>query len=160
METEFEKQQALFWQQVGEHGCMVLSTSLHDEVTSRMMSFLLLEGELWFQTDRRFQKYRQLRENPRVSLCRDNMTIHGLCREVGRPSDNPAFCEKYRQFLSRSYRLYTGLEEERLFAITPVKAKKWMYDEDGQPYVETLDFRQGVYEKEAYSCQKSSCPSF
>ena len=59
METEFEKQQALFWQQVGEHGCMVLSTSLHDEVTSRMMSFLLLEGELWFQTDRRVQKYRQ-----------------------------------------------------------------------------------------------------
>ena len=88
------------------------------------------------------------------------MTIQGLCREVGRPSDNPAFCEKYRQFFSRSYRLYTGLEEERLFAITPVKAQKWMYDEDGQPYVETLDFRQRVYGKEAYPCQKSSCPSF
>lgn len=54
---------------------MVLSTSLNDVVTSRMMSVVLINKKIYFQTDRTFRKYRQLKENPRVSLCVDNMQI-------------------------------------------------------------------------------------
>lgn len=48
---------------------MVLSTSLHDEVTSRMMSFIIQDEKFYFQTDNRFRKYAQLRgEQPDFSM--------------------------------------------------------------------------------------------
>ncbi len=54
---------------------MVLSTSHNDIVTSRMMSIVLIEGVFYFQTDITFRKYEQIKNNPKVSLCIDNMQI-------------------------------------------------------------------------------------
>lgn len=152
METAFAQQKNLFFRQLGEHGCMVLSTSLHDEVTSRMMSFIIQDGKFYFQTDKRFRKYAQLKGNSRVSLCRDNMAMEGICSEMGKPSDFPAFCELYQKYFSASYRRYTDMEEERLFVVTPVRLEKWIY-EDNQPYMEILDFQSRTYEKVRYVCQ-------
>ena len=81
---EFEAHMQNFFQEFGSGRHMVLSTSLHDHVTSRMMSVIQMDGLFWFQTDRHFRKYRQLAENPRVALCADNIQIEGLCREAGR----------------------------------------------------------------------------
>lgn len=152
METAFVQQENLFFQQLGEYGCMVLSTSLHDEVTSRMMSFIIYDGKFYFQTDKRFRKYAQLKGNSRVSLCRDNMAVEGICSEMGKPCDFPAFCELYQKYFSASYRRYTGMEEERLFVVTPARLEKWIY-EGNQPYMEILDFQSQTYEKVQYVCQ-------
>ena len=152
METAFVQQENLFFQQLGEHGCMVLSTSLHDEVTSRMMSFIIYDGKFYFQTDKRFRKYAQLKGNSRVSLCRDNMAVEGICSEMGKPCDFPAFCELYQKYFSASYRRYTGMEEERLFVVTPARLEQWIY-EGNQPYMEILDFQSQTYEKVQYVCQ-------
>ena len=150
--TTFAQERKLFFQQLGEHGCMVLSTSLHDDVTSRMMSFIIQGGKFYFQTDKRFRKYAQLKENRRVSLCRDNMAVEGICSEMGKPSDFPAFCKLYQKYFSTSYQRYTGMEEERLFVVTPARLEKWIY-EGNQPYMEILDFQSQTYEKVQYVCQ-------
>ena len=152
METAFAQQKNLFFRQLGEHGCMVLSTSLYDEVTSRMMSFIIQNGKFYFQTDKRFRKYAQLKGNNRVSLCRYNMAMEGICSEIGRPSDFPVFCKLYEKYFSASYRRYTGMEEERLFVVIPVRLEKWIY-EDNQPYMEILDFQSQTYEKVRYICR-------
>lgn len=131
---------------------MVLSTSLHDEVTSRMMSFIIQDEKFYFQTDNRFRKHAQLRGNSRVSLCRDNMAVEGICSEIGKPSDFPVFCKLYQKYFPASYQRYTGMKEERLFVVTPMRLEKWIY-EDKQPYMEILDFQFQTYEKMKYDCE-------
>ena len=140
---EFEAHMQNFFQEFGSGRHMVLSTSLHDHVTSRMMSVVQMDGLFWFQTDRRFRKYSQLAENPRVALCADNIQIEGLCREAGRPLDNAAFAALYRARFPSSFGRYTHLSGELLFAVTPVYLERWLY-RDGEPYLEQflLDSRQ------------------
>lgn len=85
-----------FYKELGESKKMVLSTSLNDVVTSRMMSIVILNKKIYFQTDRTFRKYNQLLENPKVSLCIDNIQIEGYCKEVGIPSNNVEFVDAYK----------------------------------------------------------------
>lgn len=47
----FEDKYLKFWQEFGTCKKMVLSTSLNDKVTSRMMSIVVMDGKLYFQTD-------------------------------------------------------------------------------------------------------------
>ena len=128
---------------------MVLSTSLHDEVTSRMMSFIIQDEKFYFQTDKRFRKHSQLKGNSRVSLCRDNMAVEGICSEIGKPSDFPV--QRVSDFHHLPDRL-AGMKEERLFVVTPMRLEKWIY-EDKQPYMEILDFQFQTYEKMKYDCE-------
>ena len=54
-----------FYKELGESKKMVLSTSLNDVVTSRMMSIVVLNKKIYFQTDRTFRKYKQI--NPKTT---------------------------------------------------------------------------------------------
>lgn len=85
-----------FYKELGESKKMVLSTSLNDVVTSRMMSIVVLNKKIYFQTDRTFRKYKQIKENPQVSLCIDNIQMEGYCEQVGIPSDNAEFVDVYK----------------------------------------------------------------
>ena len=84
----FEDIYKAFLQEFGKGKKMVLSTSLQDHVTSRMMSVVQREGIFYFQTDSEMRKYKQLSGNPRVALCIENIQIEGLCREIGRPPED------------------------------------------------------------------------
>lgn len=149
---EFEvKCQALF-NQIGNHKTMVLSTSLNDRVTSRMMSTIIIGDKFYFQTDVTFRKYKQIQGNPSVALCADNIQIEGICREIGYPQDNAEFCELYSKHFSVSYELYSRLKNERLFAVSPIYIQRWIYEDD-RPFVEIFDFLNRVYKKKAYILQ-------
>lgn len=147
--NEFKIKCQEFFEHMGNHKTMVLSTSLNDKVTSRMMSIIIIHGKFYFQTDNTFRKYKQIQGNPHVALCTDNIQIEGVCREVGRPQDNSEFCKLYREYFSVSYELYSGLENERLFEISPTFIQKWIYD-NGKPFVEAFDFENKTYSKWEY----------
>lgn len=125
----FEDIYKAFLQEFGKGKRMVLSTSLQDHVTSRMMSVVQREGIFYFQTDSEIRKYKQLSGNPRVALCIENIQIEGLCREIGRPPE----------------------DSERLFAVTPLFIERWMYL-DGKPFVEELDVERQIYMRREYAC--------
>lgn len=129
---------AALFRELGEAAKMVLSTSLNDVVTSRMMSVVILDGRLYFQTDRTLRKYGQLTGNANVALCADNLQIEGRCEEAGRPLENAAFCAAYRKHFPGSYDAYTALKNERLFSVTPTRIERWIYLE-GAPYLEIFD---------------------
>lgn len=129
---------------------MVVSTSLHDRVTSRMLSVVLIDGKFYFQTDRTFRKYRQIKGNPRVALCIDNMQIEGQSEEIGVPMENAAFCKMYRECFKNSFERYSALENERLFAVMPTFIERWCYI-DGAPYLETFVLENGVHTLTPYS---------
>ncbi len=143
-----EKYQA-FLSEFGKGRKMVLSTSLNDRVSSRTMSVVLIKGLFYFQTDVTFSKYQQLKSNPNVALCIDNIQIEGVCMEIGHPMDNDAFCEHFQQCFKGSYDAYTALENERLFAVKPTYIERWVY-QDGVPYIESFDVEAQTYEINRY----------
>lgn len=149
MMIDFEKKVNELFSEFGTHETMVLSTSLNDKVSSRMMSIILLDGKFLFQTDRNFRKYSQIKSNPNVALCASNLQIEGVCKEIGNPTDNIEFCRLYREFYPSAYELYSNLGSEVLFGIEPVFIQKWIY-ENGKPYIETWDFSSKNYEKRSY----------
>lgn len=147
--TIFEKEISTFFEQFGEYKLMVLSTSLDDKVSSRMMSIVAFDGKFYFQTDKTLRKYAQLQGNPNVSLCIDNIQIEGSCIEFGKPADHPKFCELFAKYYKGSYDSYSFLPDERLFEVAPVFIERWLY-ENGDPFIETFDFTTGSYERIAY----------
>ena len=147
---EFQEAYASLLKELGGSRKMVLSTSLRDAVTSRMMSVVILHGRFYFQTDAASRKYRQLKGNPRVSLCTENIQIEGHCREAGAPLEGREFASAYQKAFPSSYRRYSGLESERLFEVAPAFIQKWTYRE-GVPYIETFDVANGRYQASRYA---------
>lgn len=145
----FEKQCQLFFKEFGSHKKMVLSSSLENKVTARMISIVAANGIFYFQTDKNSRKYDQLKKNPSISLCMDNVQIEGICKELGHPLDHPVFCSLYQKFFQGSYNTYSSLLNERLFAMEPFFIQKWIY-QDTKPFIETFDFNTGLYKFEPY----------
>ncbi len=145
----FEEKYMKFWQEFGDSKKMVLSTSYRDIVTSRMMSVVHLNNQLYFQTDCMLRKYHQLINNSHVALCINNIQLEGICEELGQPLQNEAFCTAFKACFPGSYDYYTALPNERLFVITPKLIERWVYVEE-VPYVETFDVANRKYELKRY----------
>lgn len=123
---------------------MVLSSFDDGKVSSRMMSVVCINGAFHFQTDRTFRKYQQLIGNPQAALCIDNIQIEGVCREVGQPLDDPAFCRIFAECFPGSFRAYSSLENERLFVLEPEYVQRWVY-KDNVPFIEVFDIKKQEY---------------
>ena len=143
--TTFNEQLCDFWKMFENGKKMVLSTSLDDYVTSRMMSIIQMDGFLYFQTDKTFRKYEQLIKNRRVALCIDNIQIEGICEELGRPLENEAFVQNYKLYFASSFERYTQLENERMFKVTPQYIKLWIYEE-GKPFEKIFDIQRQKFD--------------
>lgn len=139
-----------FLNEFGKSKKMVLSTSENNRVTSRMMSIIQMDGRFYFQTDKSFGKYSQIKNNPFVALCMDNIQIEGICKEIGRPIENEAFSSAYKECFSGSYKMYSSLEDERLFVIEPTYLERWSY-KDGVPFLEEFDIEKEDYKLERYT---------
>lgn len=138
-----------FFDRLGNAKKMVLSTSFKDEVSSRMMSLVIINHCFYFQNDSTFRKYHQLKNNSHVSLCIDNIQIEGVSEELGHPLENAEFSEQFKKNFVGSYNLYTNLKNERLFKITPNYIKLWIY-ENKTPYTISFNFEDQTVKKEKY----------
>lgn len=147
--VEFQEEYTRFFKEFGESRKMVLSTSLHDIVSSRTMSIVALDERLYFQTDKTSRKYNQLKGNPNVSLCIDNIQIEGHCEEVGIPLENIEFSNAFKKHFLSSYIGYTSLKNERLFVVIPSYIQRWLYI-DGTPYIEVFDVVNKRYSLNQY----------
>lgn len=134
----FSEEYARFWDEFGSGRTMVLATAQDEEVSARMMSVVAFEGKLCFQTDRTFRKYAALRRNPHAALCIDNISIEGTVEEIGAPSVNPGFLTHFSASFPGSFKSYSGLHNEVVFALTPRRIERWLYLE-GQPFIEVFD---------------------
>ena len=149
--NSFELKKEEIFSNFGYSKNMVLSTSYQGKVTSRMMSVIIFDGEFYFQTDKNFMKYNQIKNNPNVSLCCDNISIEGIGTELGKPLDNNRFIKLYEKYYNYSYQQYSSLQNERLFKVTPLYIQIWIY-ENAKPYIEIIDFKSNEYRKTLYEC--------
>ena len=60
MQNKYQQKYTEIFQQIGDHAKLVLATSLNNKVSARTMSFVILEGSLYFQTDKEMRKYQDI----------------------------------------------------------------------------------------------------
>lgn len=145
----FESRLNEFYKSFGTHKAMVLSTSVGDKVSSRMMSIICIDGEFFFQTDKTSRKCIQISKNKNAALCIENIQIEGTCEEYGTPAENQEFLRLYKKCYPDSFAMYSSLKNEILFKLTPSLIQRWIY-ESGRPYIETFDFLREEYKKLQY----------
>ncbi len=128
------------YDQLGDSGIIVLATASEDEPTVRSMSYVMVEGKLYFQTESTMEKAIQMKQNPKVALCQSNIAIKGTAASRGRilSEKNAAVMELYKKKHRGSYDAYSHMETGELYEVTPTFITVWTYME-GEPYRIYLD---------------------
>lgn len=153
MTADFDEKVNKLFERLGESRVMVLATGAAKQISARSMSVVIYNNRFYFQTDRTFLKYRQLKENSNAALCCENISVEGSCRELGRPLDDRDFCRSYRKHFEGSFNAYSNLDNEVLFEFIPRVIKMWIYEND-VPYTEVYDFESHCCHKLRQACDK------
>ena len=144
---KFEAASEKLFRDIGNSGIMVLSTCSGDRVTSRPMSVVVIDGRFYFQTDETYLKYRQLTDNPNVSLSVKNYSIEGIARDIGKPSENSGFISAMTKYFQSAVSRWSALPSERVIEVSPTLIRSWIYEND-VPFTEHFDFTKQIYIKE------------
>ena len=145
----YERKLSELFRTIGTVRKMVLSTSFDNRVTSRMMSFVIFDNKFYCQTDKTFLKYQQIKSNPNVALCIDNVQIEGIAKNIGKPLENKKFINLFKQYYKTSYEIYSFLENEILLEIDPSFIRVWI-NKDFIPVREFYNLRTKEFKKESY----------
>lgn len=144
---EYEAALQKLFRDIGNSGIMVLSTCSGDRVTSRPMSVVVIDGRFYFQTDETYLKYRQLTDNPNVSLSVKNYSIEGIARDIGKPSENAEFMSAMTTHFPSAVSRWSALPSERVIEVSPTLIRSWIY-ENYVPFTEHFDFTKQIYIRE------------
>lgn len=147
MDKYLETEKYIF-NKLDDCGKVVLATCVDDLVAARMISIIIHDNKIYFQTDLRMEKAKEIKKNSNVAICIDSIQIKGICKYVGKPSHIEWFIDKYKIKHPNAYALYSDLEYERVFEIKPTYAKVWTYIQE-IPCIKRIDF-----EKRAYMCDR------
>ena len=145
----YERKLSELFRTIGKVRKMVLSTSFDNRVTSRMMSFVIFDNKFYCQTDKTFLKYQQIKSNPNVALCIDNIQIEGIAKNIGKPLENKKFINLFKQYYKTSYEIYSFLENEILLEIEPTFIGVWTY-KDFIPIREFYNLETKEIKEESY----------
>lgn len=132
-----------------KRGRFVLSSSFEDKVTSRMMSTIFYDNKIYFQTDKDFEKTKQIIANPNVALCIDNIQIEGYAKIIGPTLEQGKIMELYKTKHLRSFNSYSHLENTIMMEVTLHKVVLWKYIEE-HSFRCIYDFENKVYTEEKY----------
>lgn len=139
MEIAYETLKQEIEETLDNNGVWVLSTSLHDVVTSRPMSVVHIGLDVYFQTNACYVKYEQMRENPHVALSCQNVSMEGMALDIGN-WDVPENAQVMALYMAKhpgSFKAYGALDGQRVYKVVPTKIKLWKYA-DGRPFREVL----------------------
>jgi general stress protein 26 len=151
VQEEFENKIKELWTKMGKSKIMVLATSKENKVTARMMSCVIIDEAVYFQTDKTFIKYEQITANPFVALCVDNIQIEGVATVIGSPlaSANSIFADAFQQYHKGSFDAYSHLKNETVIQVTAQKITIWEYEAD-KPFRAVFDISNHEYSRTAY----------
>lgn len=74
--------------EISDKYTMVLATSDENIVTARNITTMLINDRIYFQTDSRMEKVKQIIKNPHVALCVENIQILGKAKLLGSWNEN------------------------------------------------------------------------
>jgi uncharacterized pyridoxamine 5'-phosphate oxidase family protein len=151
MELNYQHELEKIYTHIGESKIMALATSGQNHPTVRLMSCIICQNKIFFQTGTDLIKYKQICENNNVALCVDNIQIEGVANILGRTNDkqHSEIMEVYKKHYKNSYETYSHNETEVLMEVVLKKIIKWDY-EDGKPYRIFIDISDKQVKKEMY----------
>lgn len=147
MNLDYETLKKEFFHHLEQEGSLVLATASDQHVTARMISHIILDEAIYFQTDQTFEKVKQIKINPNVALCVGNIQIEGTAILLGHPFTCPPFLEKFSRVHTDSKEQYSKMKDEVVIKVDPKKVVFWKY-EDGKPLRDFLNLEtQTAYRK-------------
>ncbi|MBR5521199.1 MAG: pyridoxamine 5'-phosphate oxidase family protein [Oscillospiraceae bacterium] len=151
----FTEKKNEFFDRLGENCYMVLATTHNDYPLASMMTCVVFDGAIWMQTDKKFPKYDQIKNNSQVALCKGPVQIEGKALLCGHPLDegNEKFAEMLKKYYPDSYEMYSKVETEVVIKIIPEKAIDWLY-EKGDSCIYHLDFVNEKVDVQIYKNSK------
>jgi len=151
MKQDFYKELDKIYSQIGDAKELPLATSSKNNPTVRIVSCIILNGKIYFQTGTDLLKYEQICENNNVALCFNFIQISGTASIIGKTNDkkNNEIMDVYKKHYPKSYETYSHHDKEVLIEITPKKIIKWDY-ENGKPYRIFFDMEKETIEREMY----------
>ncbi len=151
---DFQTELNRVYTQLGAAPLMVLATCSENRPTARMMSCVIYDGKIVFQTATGFLKFRQMEENPWAALCTGNIQIEGTVRITGHPFDegNSEFARLYQTHHRGSWDTYSHMKTDRVCEVSPTLITLWCYEQEEprEPYRIFLDMLNGTVRKEMY----------
>jgi general stress protein 26 len=119
---------------------IVLATSLEDRVTARTVSFANDGLDIFFMSWGHHHKCEQIRGNPKVALCRDNVQIEGVAEILGSPLDekNVKYADRLRDKYPDDYERFADQSGMVIVKVVPTAVTIFGKGEDGF-YLDCLD---------------------
>jgi len=139
MEISYEALQREILDILSEHKVWVLATADQRRVSARSMSIVNDGLHLYFQTDRDLLKCTQIEKNPRVALCRDNVSMEGSAEIKGswQEFNCPAVLTLYQASHQGSFDTYGNMPGEVVIEVKLSLVTLWKYA-GRKPYREFL----------------------
>ncbi len=109
-----------------------LATAAGNHVTVRTINAVNMGMKIYFQTDTRLTKYGQIQANPQVALCRENIQIEGLAKDLGHPltAKNKYFCDLYRRQHPTFFDFYSAVPTQTVVEVSPTLITIWHHDDE------------------------------
>lgn len=125
---------------------MFLATAnTNGEPSLRQMSIIYFSDKIYFQTSEKFEKTKELLNNPHVALGVGAYSFKGEARLLGKPSDNLDIMNNFKLVHSDAYEKYSFLDDEILFEVEINECKIWNgrdIEHDGKETITTIDFEK------------------
>ncbi len=109
---------------------MVLATSYNDHVTARSVSTITNENKIYFQANKKSEKYQQIDANNRVAMTKGFIQIEGIATDIGQWSEHQELCQLYVNRHQSSYDAYGDLDGQTVIEVQPTRIKLWSYEGD------------------------------
>lgn len=128
MELDFEKVKEEKVKFLDSHHAIMLATSSGNRVTARTVTYASKGLDIYFMSWNHHKKCVQIKGNPRVALCRDNLSIEGSAQILDSPLDekNKDVVEIYRNKLPKDYDGFARMPGMVMVRVTPTLMISWV----------------------------------
>jgi len=123
---------------IDTQGQVTLATSEEDHVTARIVSIVVYDGKIAFQTSSNLKKFKQLQENPNCAFSFGEVQIIGTAEIKGLASEDKKFQEIYKQKYPKPFIDFDKMTTSHVIEVTPKIARLWTH-ELNEPYLMTID---------------------
>jgi len=118
---------------------IVLATCGDEQVTTRLVGHLLLDGQIVFSTCLRSFKVAQMQKNPKVAFFLDGLNIEAEASLYGHPQSYPAFTEAYGQKYPEYVSTYGYMPDDVVITAQIKKISIYVFA-DGKGCKDIIDF--------------------
>jgi uncharacterized pyridoxamine 5'-phosphate oxidase family protein len=122
------------------HHTIVLATAKDEKVTARTVSYATEGLDFYILSWDHHEKIKQIKKNPNVALARDNMSIKGVAKILGRPLDEKSRigAKAIKKKRPKEFEIFSHIFGMIMMKVTPSYIKSWVRV-DNKYQIEHLD---------------------